>query len=78
MLRAICAEPQATGYGRLAETLPPDRARRLEDVNTLWAEILSKPSPVIADLINIVDRALTLNRNPELSPGRVCAPGRTR
>jgi hypothetical protein len=52
------------GYRRVPETLrfqdPPDRIRRLEDVNTLWAEILSEPSTAIADLINIVDRALTL------------------
>jgi hypothetical protein len=68
MLRTICVEAQANGDGRLVDTLqfqdPPDRTRRLESVNTLWAEILSKPSTVIADLINTVDRALTLNGGP--------------
>src|ERR1700728_2276424 len=48
------------GDRRVPETLefqdPPGRIRRLEDVNTLWAEILSEPSTAIADLINTVDR----------------------
>jgi hypothetical protein len=70
------------GYRRGPEPLqfqdPPDRIRRLEDANTLWAEILSEPSTAIADLINIVDRALTLARANRSAAGACGTGSRTK
>ena len=66
------------GYSRVPEALqfqdPLDRMRQLGDVKTIWAEILSEPSTAIADLINIVDRALIL-ACPNRAPAGACATG---
>ena len=66
------------GDRRAPESLdPPSRIRRLEDVNTLWAEILSEPSTAIADLINIVDRAIALACPNRTSAGTYGTGSRT-